>query len=248
MLPTIILEHGAYADASSWNAVIPRLLDAGHRVFAHANPLRALAGDAAALSDLVRTIEGPVLLVGHSYGGAVVTNVARDAGEIVGLVYVAAFALEPGESCADAMTLAPGGTLTHTLERVPRADGTLDTRIAHAKYRGQFAADLSEGQAALLAVGQRPLAEAALGEPSGDDPLWRWLPSWFVFGELDRSIPAGALRIMAERAGSRRTLEIAGASHAVAISHPAETTELILEAARESLGARMTPLKLGERD
>jgi pimeloyl-ACP methyl ester carboxylesterase len=238
MLPTIVLEHGAYADASSWNPVIPQLLQAGHRVFAHANPLRTLAGDAAALSDLVRTIDGPVLLAGHSYGGAVVTNVARDAGEIVGLVYIAAFALEAGESCADAMALAPGGTLTHTLERVPHADGSVDTRIAQEDYHRQFAADLSEAQAAVMAVGQRPLAEAALGEPSGDDPLWRSVPSWFLFGELDRSIPAGALRIMAARAGSRRTLEIAGASHAVGISHPRETARMILVAARVRLAAR----------
>jgi pimeloyl-ACP methyl ester carboxylesterase len=238
MKPTIILEHGAYADASSWNAVIPRLLHAGHRVLAHANPLRTLAGDAGALSDLVRAIDGPVLLVGHSYGGAVITNVAHDAGEIVGLVYVAGFALKPGERVVDAMALAPGGTLNHTLERVPRADGTVDTSIAQEQYHRQFAADLPEAEAALMSVGQRPLAEAAMSEPSGDDPLWKSLPSWFVFGELDRSISAGALRIMAERARSRRTLEIAGASHAVLISHPADTAEMILEAARESLDAR----------
>jgi pimeloyl-ACP methyl ester carboxylesterase len=231
MQPTIILVHGAYADTSSWNAVIPRLLEAGHRVIAHATPLRSLAGDAASLADLVRATSGPVLLAGHSYGGAVVSNVARDAGEIAGLVYVGAFALAPGESCTDAMALAPGGTLSHTLERVPRSDGSADTRIAQEEYHRQFAADLSEAEAAVMAVGQRPLAEAAFVEPCGADPLWRSVPSWFVFGELDRSIPAGALRVMAERAGARDTLEIAGASHAVLISHPVETARMILAAA-----------------
>jgi len=243
MKPTIVLEHGAYADASSWNAVIPRLLAAGHRVIAHANPLRGIAGDAAALSDLVRTLDGPVLLAGHSYGGAVITNVAGDAGEIAGLVYVAGFALEAGERVTDAMALAPGATLNDTLERVPLAGGAVDTSIARDRYHRQFAADLPAHEAALLAVGQRPLAEAAMSEPSGEDPLWRSVPSWFVFGELDRSISAGALRIMAGRAGARRTLEVAGASHAVLISHAAETAGMILEAARE----RLTPLRLAGR-
>jgi pimeloyl-ACP methyl ester carboxylesterase len=236
MKPTIILVHGAYADSSSWNAVAEPLAAEGHRVIAWANPLRSVAADAAALTDLVRSIEGPIVLAGHSYGGAVITNVDAAAGEVTALVYVAGFALESGESPGDASSLAPGSTLAETLERVPLADGRTDTYIAAEKFHHQFAADVPEAQSALMAVTQRPITEEALFEPSGEHPLWRSAPSWFVFGDLDRSIPAGAHRIMAERAGARRTLEIAGASHVVGVSHPAETSQLILEAARS--GAR----------
>ncbi len=231
MKPTVILVHGAYAESSSWNGVIAPLLAEGHRVIAWAAPLRGLATDAAALTDLVRSVEGPVVLAGHSYGGALLTNVAADAGEIVGLVFVAGYALEPGESCADASSFVPGGTLGETLERVPLSDGATDTYIAQEKYHRQFAADLPESESALMAVTQRPIAESALSEPSGDQPLWRTVPSWFLIGELDRNIPAGAQQIMAERAGSKRTLEIPGASHVVGMSHPAETVQMVLEAA-----------------
>jgi pimeloyl-ACP methyl ester carboxylesterase len=231
MKPTVILAHGAYADSSSWNGVIAPLTADGHRVIAWANPLRSIATDAAALSDLVRSVEGPVVLAGHSYGGAVITNVDPDAGDVVALVYVAGFALEASESPADASSLAPGSTLAETLERVPLADGGTDTYIADDKFHHQFAADLPAEQSALMAVTQRPITEAALFGPSGDHPLWRSVPSWFIFGELDHNIPAEAHRLMAERAGSKRTIEIAGASHVVGVSHPAETANLVLEAA-----------------
>jgi pimeloyl-ACP methyl ester carboxylesterase len=231
MKPTIVLVHGAYAESSSWNDVITSLLRGGHRVIAWAAPLRGLAQDAAGLTDLVRSIEGPVVLVGHSFGGALMTNVSADAGDVQALVFVAGYALNPGESCGDASALAPGGTLGPTLLRVPLSDGGVDTYIDPAKYHRQFADDLPEEQTAVMAVTQRPVTEAALFEPSGDAPLWRTVPSWFIFGALDLNIPAGAHRIMAERAGSRRTVEIAGASHVVGMSHPAETVEIILEAA-----------------
>jgi pimeloyl-ACP methyl ester carboxylesterase len=231
MTATIVLVHGAYAESSGWNDVIAPLQAQGHRVIAWANPLRGVASDTAALTDLVRSIEGPVVLAGHSYGGALLTNVPADAGQIVGLVYIAGFALEPGESCADASSLAPGGTLGETLEMVPLADGGVDTYIAQEKYHEQFAADLPEWKTALQAATQRPITSAALNEPSGDTPLWRSVPCWFLFGELDRNIPAAAHRLMAERTGARRTVEIPGAAHAVGDSHPAETAELILEAA-----------------
>lgn len=231
MKPTIVLVHGAYADSSSWNGVIEPLAAAGHGVIAWANPLGSVATDAAALSDLVRNVEGPVVLAGHSYGGAVMTNVDADAGDVSALVYVAGFALEAGESAGDAAALAPGSTLAKTLERVPLADGGADTYIAHHKFHHQFAADLPARQAAVMAVTQRPITEAALFEPSGEHVLWHSVPSWFVFGELDRNIPAGAHRLMAERARAKRAVEIAGASHAVGISHPDETAQLVLEAA-----------------
>jgi pimeloyl-ACP methyl ester carboxylesterase len=230
--PTIVLIHGAYADSSSWNGVIGPLSAGGHRVIAWANPLRSVAADAGALTDLIRSLDGPVVLAGHSYGGAVATNADPAAGDVVGLVYVAGFALDPGESPADAAALAPGSTLAETLAAVPLADGGTDTYIAADKYHRQFAADLPAEEAAVLAVTQRPVTEAALSEPSGDRPLWRSVPSWFIFGELDRNIPAGAHRVMAERAGARRTVEIPGASHTVGVSHPAEVANLVLEAVR----------------
>jgi pimeloyl-ACP methyl ester carboxylesterase len=231
MTSTVILVHGAYAESSSWNAVLEPLWTAGHRVIAFATPLRGVASDAALLSDLLRTVDGPVILAGHSYGGAVLTNVTAAPGQVTGAVYIAGFALEAGESCADASALAPGSTLGETLVPVPLTSGGADTFIAPEKYHHQFAADLPADQARLMAVTQRPVTDRALAEPSGDDPLWRSVPSWFLFGELDRNIPAGAHRIMAERAKARDTVEISGASHVVGISHPAETARIILEAA-----------------
>jgi len=231
MQSTVILVHGAFAESSSWHAVAERLTTHGHRVIAYANPLRSIAYDAAGLTALVRTIDGPVLLVGHSYGGAVITNVPADAGQIIGLVYVAGFALDAGESPGVAASLAPGGTLGETLQPVPLPDGGADLYIAQDKYHQQFCADLPEADAALLAISQRPIVDAALGENSGESPLWRSVPSWFIFGDQDRNIPVGAQQIMAQRADAKRVIEIAGASHVVGISHPAETADLILQAA-----------------
>jgi pimeloyl-ACP methyl ester carboxylesterase len=232
MSPTIILVHGAYAESSSWNDVAEHLLGNGYQVVAYANPLRSIAGDAAGLTELVRATDGPVVLVGHSYGGAVISAVPVDAGDIAGLVYVAGFALEAGESPAEASSLVPGGTLGETLEMVPLPDGGCDTYIALEKFHGQFCADVPEREARLMGATQRPITEAALTGPSSDAPLWKHVPSWFIFGDQDRNIPVGAHRIMAERAGSKHTVEIAGASHVVGVSHPGETGEIILEAAR----------------
>jgi pimeloyl-ACP methyl ester carboxylesterase len=231
MKPTVILVHGAFADSSSWDGVVPALLAGGHRVIAFANPLRSVAGDAALLTDLVRSVSGPVVLAAHSYGGAVITNVDPDAGDVTALVYVAGFALEAGESCGDASALVPGSTLGETLTRVPLAGGGADLYIDQEKFHDQFAADLPGDRTGLMAVAQRPITEAALFEPSGERPLWRSVPSWFLYGELDRNIPAGAHQVMAERAGARQVVEIPGASHVVGISHAAATARTILVAA-----------------
>ena len=229
--PTIVLVHGAFAESASWDDVIVPLSADGHHVIAAGLALRSLAEDAQAVSDLVRSLDGPVLLAGHSYGGAVITNVAADAGNVVGLVYLAGFALEAGESCAEASSLAPGGSLGETLLEVPLAGGVVDLYIQQSKFHQQFAADLPESQAAVLAVTQRPIAAAALSEPSGSAPLWREVPSWFLWGELDRNIPAAAHAIMAERAAAKRSVEVAGAAHAIGVSQPEKTSEIILEAA-----------------
>jgi pimeloyl-ACP methyl ester carboxylesterase len=201
-------------------------------VIAAANPLRDLATDAASIGDVIRTIDGPVVLVAHSYGGAVSSNVPAGAGEITGLVYVNGFAPEPDESCFSLAGRFPGSELgDDTLRPVPRSDGTTDLYIIQDRFHDLFCADVPEMQAARMAATQRPATQEALFAPSGERPLWRELPSWFVVGEEDRIIPAELQRFMAKRAGARRTLEIPGASHALAISQPEATADLILEAA-----------------
>jgi pimeloyl-ACP methyl ester carboxylesterase len=232
MRPTIVLVHGAFADSSSWDQVIDVLLDAGHPVVAVANPLRGLAADAACVSDHLRSIEGPVVLVGHSYGGAVITNVDPEAAEILGLVYVAAFAPLPGDSCFELSAVFPGSTLGDALQAVSRSDGTTtDLLIVRERFHEQFAADVPAPRAARMAATQRPVSQEALVEPSGERSLWQQLPSWFVFGEEDRNIPKAVQHYMAERARAHRTIEIPGASHAVAVAHPGTTAGLILEGA-----------------
>ena len=231
MKPTIVLVHGAFAESASWTKVIDSLASTGYSVIAAANPLRGVAADAASVGDLIRTIDGPVLLVGHSYGGMVISNVPADAGQITGLVYVCAFAPEPGETCLTLAGRFPGSTLGDAIWPVPLDDGTTDLYIATERFHAQFCADLPAAEAARMAATQRPVTQEALTEPSGGRPLWRELPSWFVIGEQDRNIPAALQRFLAGRAGARRAVEIPGASHAVAVSHPQETAELILQAA-----------------
>jgi pimeloyl-ACP methyl ester carboxylesterase len=237
MKSTIVLIHGAFAESSSWNDVIDTLEGAEHTVIAAANPLRDLAADAASVADLVRSVEGPVLLVAHSYGGAVMSNVPTDAGEITGLVYVNAFAPDPGESAFSLAGMFPGSTLGDVLRPVPRGDGTTDLYILPDRFHEQFCADVSEDMAARMAATQRPVTQEALFAPSGERPLWRELPSWFLIGQEDRNIPPELQHFLAERAGARRTIEIPGASHAIAVSQPQATADLILEAAAVPVAA-----------
>jgi pimeloyl-ACP methyl ester carboxylesterase len=231
MAPTVVLVHGAFAENSSWDGVIDPLKDQGLEVIAAGNPLRGLASDAAAISDVVASIDGQVILVGHSYGGMVVTTVRADAGKIAGVVYIAAFAPDTGESAFSLAGLFPGSTLGDALQPVPRSDGTTDLYITREKFHDQFAVDLPPEQARRMGVTQRPVTQEALLEPSGDRPLWRDVPSWFLFGELDRNIPAALEHHMAERAQAKRSIEVPGGSHAVGVSHPVATAHLITEAA-----------------
>jgi len=230
--PTIVLVHGAFAESASWDDVIDPLASAGHSVIAAANPLRDPATDATSVGDVIRALDGPVLLVAHSYGGAVISNVPADAGEITGLVYVNGFAPDPGESCFALAGRFPGSTLGEdTLRPVPRSDGTTDLYIVQDRFHDLFCPDVPAPQAARMGTTQRPATQEALVAPSGTRPLWRERPSWFVIAEEDRIIPAELQRFLAERAGAQRTLEIPGASHAVAVSQPRATADLILEAA-----------------
>jgi pimeloyl-ACP methyl ester carboxylesterase len=171
MKPTIVLVHGAFAESGSWNGVIDPLLEAGHPVIAAANPLRDLATDAASIGDVIRTVDGPVVLVGHSYGGAVISNVPADAGEITGLVYVCAFAPDPGESAFTLSGKFPGSTLGDALRPVPRSDGTTDLYIIKERFHEQFCADVPAERAALMEATQRPVTQEALVASSGEQPL-----------------------------------------------------------------------------
>ncbi|WP_433165340.1 alpha/beta fold hydrolase [Kribbella sp. CA-247076] len=228
--PVVVLVHGAFADASSWNGVVQRLLERSVDVVAVANPLRSLSGDAAYVRDVVAGIGRPVLLVGHSYGGMVITEAAADNENVVGLVYVDAFAPDHGETAFALSGKFPGSTLGDTLNVYPVAGGN-ELAIRQDVFQQQFCADVPAGEAALMAVTQRPVTEAALTEGlAAETAAWKLLPSWFVFSDADRNIPVALHRWLAERAGAKGSKEIAGASHALSVSEPAAVTATILEA------------------
>jgi pimeloyl-ACP methyl ester carboxylesterase len=229
--PTVVLVHGAFADSSSWNGVISRLTKEGYTVVAAANPLRSLKGDASAVSDVIKSVKGPVVLVGHSYGGAVISDAAVGNDNVKALVYVAAFAPEAGESGATLAGKFPGSTLGPTLAPpVPLEGGGKDLYILQNKFPAQFAADVPVAQAILMAVAQRPVTEAALNEASGA-VAWNTVPSWFIYGSADKNIPPAAQTFMAERAHAKKVVAVKGASHVVMISHPDAVAKIIEDAA-----------------
>ncbi|WP_433286223.1 alpha/beta fold hydrolase [Pseudonocardia sp. CA-142604] len=227
---TVLLVHGAFAESASWNPVLARLRAESVDAVAVANPLRSVSGDAAYLRDVIAGIGTPVVLVGHSYGGMVITEAAADNDSVVGLVYAAAFAPESGESAFELSSRFPGSTLGDVLVTSPVPTGD-EFRIRPESFHQQFVADGSEADAQLMALTQRPVTEVALaqGLPT-NAPAWKQLPSWFVFGDQDRNIPVEALRFMAERAQSKGTREVAGASHAISIGAPDQVTAAILDA------------------
>lgn len=229
--PIVVLVHGAFAESASWNGVIENLHAQGVEAVAIANPLRSVTGDAAYLRDVIRGLGRPVLLVGHSYGGIVISEAAADNPAVVGLVYVAAFAPDTGESALQLSTSLPGSTLGEALTVYPVSTGGNEFAIRLDRYRDQFAADVPLPVAEKMGRTQRPVTEYALSEglPTGN-PAWKTLPSWFVFGTGDRNIPPAALRAGAERAGARGVREIAGGSHAISVSHSQEVTSTILDA------------------
>jgi len=229
--PTIVLVHGAFADSSSWDGVVADLTRDGYHVVAAANPLRGLASDAAAVRTVINAIPGPVILVGHSYGGAVISTAAEGAANVKALVYVAAFAPEVGESIFDLTGKFPGSTLPAALDKpVDLPGGAHDLYIQQDKFPAQFAADVALPQARLMAVAQRPLTDAA-GAEKAAVASWKVLPSWWVYGEADRNIPPAAMKWMAQRAQAKKVVTITGASHVVMISHPHEVSKLIEAAA-----------------
>ncbi|MCA2219923.1 alpha/beta fold hydrolase [Nonomuraea aurantiaca] len=235
--PVVLLVHGAFAESASWNRVIQRLRSNQLTTVAVANPLRSVEGDATYLRDVINGIGGPVVLAGHSYGGMVISQAAAGNPAVRALVYVAAFAPEPGESALLLSSKFEGSTLGQALQAYPVASGGNELRIDPAKFHRQFCADLDTEEAALMAATQRPVTERALSERLAvDEAPWRTIPSWFVHGDKDLNIPAAALRFMAERADARGTREVAGASHALAASQPDAVTATILDAADHARG------------
>ena len=229
--PVVVLVHGAFAESASWNGVIEQLQAKSIEAVAVANPLRSVAGDAAYVRDVIAGIGRPVVLVGHSYGGIVITEAGAANDLVAGLVYVDAFAPEQGESALELSGKFPGSTLGEALAAYPVSTGGNEFVIRPEAFHHQFAADVSAEQAALMAATQRPVTEAALTEglPTAT-PAWKNLPSWFVISDQDLNIPIAAHRFFAERSGSRGTREVAGGSHALSVSQPGPVAASILDA------------------
>ena len=223
--------HGAFAESSSWNRVTAKLLAKGYPVVAVANPLRSVKGDAGYLASLIDSIAGPTVLVGHSYGGTVITVAATGKSNVKALVYVSGLAPDLGETASGLVGKFPGSTLGPTLAPpVMLADGGKDLYILQEKFHAQFAADLPENEARLMATTQRPIPEAAFNEPAGA-PAWKTIPSWFLYGSLDKNVPPAVHAFMAKRAGAKEIVEIKGSSHVVMMSHPDALVKLIDDAA-----------------
>ena len=233
--PTVVLVHGAFADAGSWAGVTKRLISAGVSVTAIVNPLRGLKTDAAYVASIISQTPGPVLAVGHSYGGAVITNAVPQTSNVVGLVYVAAFAPDEGEKLGDITDRSKDSVLgTATLaQQYPVGDGSetaAELIIDPAKFHDVFTADLPQLESNVLGLSQRPIAASAFIEETGH-PAWKDLPSWAAVGTEDKAAGADVVRSMAKRAGATIT-EIRGGSHVIMISQPDAVTEVILDALR----------------
>lgn len=229
--PTIVLVHGAFADSSSWNGVIAILEKDGYRVIAAADPLRSVKGDADSVRALLATIKGPVVLVGHSYGGMVISNAAHDQPNVKALVFVAAFAPDAGESAGALDAKFPGSLLGRALAPpVPLPGGDHDLYVQQDKFHAAFAPDLPAAPAELAAAAQRPITDVAFGE-TATEPAWKSTPSWFVYGDHDTAIPPELHAWMAKRAHARETVVVKGGSHVVMISHPRAVAKVIEDAA-----------------
>ena len=231
--PTVVLVHGAWADASSWDGVIEQLRHAGYPVVAAANPLAGLDQDSAAVASLLRSIKGPIVLAGHSYGGAVITNAAAGNPNVKALVYIAAFAPDQGETIGGLISRP----VAHPIPALPlisyptvNADGTTDTEfyIDPAQFRQVFAADVNPTLAADMAATERPVASGAIAD-AAQQAAWHTIPSWYLVAKQDHAIAPDLERFMAQRAHAH-TIEVNG-SHSVMVSHPDTVAQLIENAA-----------------
>jgi pimeloyl-ACP methyl ester carboxylesterase len=234
--PSIVLIHGAWADGSSWSGVIQRLQQQGYTVYAPPNPLRGLTSDSAYIASFLQTISGPIILVGHSYGGAVITNAATGNPNVKALVYIDAFAPDQGESLATLSATPPppgqsgscvAGDPTQIFNFVPLTGGDVDLYIKQSLFPSCFANDLSPKEGAVLASTQRPLAFSAFPQKSGV-PAWKTIPSFYLVGTIDRAIPPFAQLFMAHRINA--TIVQVRGSHLVMISHPEAVVDLINQA------------------
>ena len=230
---TVVLVHGAFADSSSWDGVIERLQAAGIQVTAPANPLRGISTDSAYIASFLNQIPGPILAVGHSYGGAVISNAAANADNVVGLVFVAAFAPDEGERLGEVESGSKDSVLMSALVplQYPTGQGSetaVEFAIDPAKFHDAFAADLPPEQTAVMAATQRPVAELAFTEASGP-PAWKTLPSWTVLASPDKAAGTDVVRSMAERA--RATITEVQGSHVIMISRPDVVADVIKTAA-----------------
>ncbi len=236
--PTVVLVHGAFADSSGWRSTIAQLTDDGYPVISAANPLRGLTADSDYVRSVLQTISGPIVLVGHSYGGAVITNAARGVPSVKALVYVGAFVPAAGESIAQAADpatfpgslLGPDTTIVRPVPNPAAAGGQdVDIYISIDDFRAVFAGDVSVRRAAVMARTQRPLTATANFEPSGE-PAWKTVPSWDLITTADKAIPPAAQRFMASRAGAH--VATVASAHDVMVSHPDAVTKVVEQAAR----------------
>ena len=228
--PTVVLVHGAFEDGSIWDPVVERL-SSDYTLVVAANPLRGVDPDSASLAALLRLTDGPIILVGHAYGGVAITNAGCRSGDVKALVYVSALAPERHESAADLFERFPGGRLQDALAPAPLSDEEADLYVKPGRYHAVLAADLPEAAALRLAARQRPVHSGALSAPSGD-PAWRRLPNWFVYGDADESVPSALHDFQARRAGAAAIRVVEGASQILPLSQPDAVCQTIRAAAR----------------
>jgi pimeloyl-ACP methyl ester carboxylesterase len=232
--PSIVLVHGAFADASGFRGLYDELLGEDVKVVAPPNPLRGLSGgDGEYVKAVNHEIDGPVLLVGHSYGGSVITA-AGTADNVVGLVYISGFAPDEGENLTDLQSKFPAPGIIPYIVQHQLPEGGNEFTLAPEGFHESFCADIAADDAAFMAISQRPLAGVALTE-AAPTPAWRSRPAWAVLGTADRCIDPGVHRFSYERMGATVT-EIKGASHVVMISHPKEVAEVVKTAVRTCAG------------
>jgi pimeloyl-ACP methyl ester carboxylesterase len=229
--PTIVLIHGAFGDASSWRPVFDRLDRDGHTVLAPPNPLRGIPYDASYTASLIDQLDGPIVLVGHSYGGAVIT-VAGSSDKVAGLVYVAGLAPDEGESVNDLQGRFPSLAMGPLVRPASLPDGSVEASIDPARFHDVFCADLPDPDAAFMAISQRPVSATAFDDPA-TAAAWRAKPSWAVFGTADRPVAPDLHRFQHERADSTVT-EVEGASHFLMLSQPDIVAGVIREAVMAS--------------
>jgi pimeloyl-ACP methyl ester carboxylesterase len=236
--PTVILVHGAFADASSWARVLERLRDAGIAAEAIPNPLRGLTFDGEYVASVLGQLEGPIVLVGHSYGGAVMTYGSSKAPNVRALVYVASFGLDQGASANQSVADYPPPELASSVEvrTFPNGDEPgLEALIQRDRFHSAFCGDVSAEEAAVYGASQRPVAVIALDEPLAVQPGWKTIPSWFVIAGADHSINPDSQRAAAARMGAT-TVEIEGGSHSIALSQPARVAGVVTDAAAAVAG------------